>query len=121
MKKTQQQIDEIADAFYDGMASVTDRIEEINKVDETNAYIKKRFGVLPSDSELIIEGTIEETEPIPAETYIIKWLAVFFGLVFMLMALLMTDNIIFATVGICISTVFTCTFFIMSHIEKFGR
>jgi len=54
--KTQKEIDEFAYVYYDGMASVIDRLEAIDKVEETNKYIKEKYGKEPSDeSELIIE------------------------------------------------------------------
>ena len=115
MKKTQEQINELADVYYDGMVSVMDRFDEINKVDETNAYIKGRYGVEPTDSELIIEGTLEETTEIPLEAYFVKWVALFFGLLFTVIGIVVLDMI-----AISISAAFVCTFFIMSHIEKFS-
>ena len=120
MKHTQEQIDLLADVYYDGMASVMDRIEEISRVEETNAYIKKRFGAEPSDSELIIEGTVEEIKDFPVEVYLIKYVALFFALVFVAIQFLMIDNVVLSVGAVCVSTVFTCTFFIMSHIEKFS-
>jgi len=122
MKKTQEQINELADVYYDGMASVLDRFDKINKVDETNAYIKKRYGSEPSDSELEIEGTLEEPTEIRMEAYAIKWIALFFGLLFFSLQWMFMDNIVLSVGALVTSAVFICTFFIMCHIEKFlGR
>lgn len=115
MKHTQEQIDLLADVYYDGMASVMDRIEEISRVEETNAYIKKRFGSEPSDSELIIEGPIEEFKKTTTEMYAVKYVALFFALLFVAFGFMFEDLL-----AIGISSVFICTFFIMYHIEKFS-
>lgn len=116
MKHTQEQIDLLADVYYDGMASVMDRIEEISRVEETNAYIKKRFGAEPSDSELIIEGTVDETSGPTTKVYAVKYVALFISIVFDILGVVFVDV---SAVGI--SSVFLCTYFIMSHIEKFSE
>ena len=72
--KTQQEIDLLADVYYDGMASVIDRLEAIDKVEETNKYIKEKFGKMPSDeSELIIECRTNELKSLD-KTPAHKWL-----------------------------------------------
>ena len=74
--KTQQEINELADAYYDGMANVMDRFDQINKVDETKKYIMARFGRLPEDdevSELIVEyKTLEVHKSKTIESFFFK-------------------------------------------------
>lgn len=114
--KSEQEINEIADAFYDGMANVTERVEAISKVDETNAYIKERFGVLPTDSELEVildPRNSEKSKSLPAGfSFMIA------GVIFLITSIILCNDELKFMMYTILSFILMCTGAIICHIDK---
>lgn len=63
MNKTQEQVDDLANAYYDGMAFVIEKINEIDTLKQCNQHFINLYGIAPSDEE-------QEAAPRPTTNFI---------------------------------------------------
>lgn len=116
--KTQKEINEIADAYYEGMADVIEQIESIDKLEQTNRYMEKRYGQLPTndESELIIEITDEQLKnlkPFPA-----KYKFMMFGFAMIIGSYIVVENKLALVMFTLIGFILGCTGIIIYHLEN---